>query len=423
VTWRHRAWVVAAITFVALVAAAAFRSSLGVLIEPMASDHGWSLQSVSVAVTVNLVLYGLMAPFAAALMEKFGIRRVVAVALVLMASGMALATVASQPWQLVATWGLLMGVGAGCMALVFGAIVAGRWFVERRGLVMGVFSTAYATGSLLFLPGIAQVSTTSGWRYACLALSVLAIALVPFVLVLLRERPSELGLRPYGAPPGWVEPAPLDDAGISPARIALIRLREASRSRTFWLLAGGFFVCGWSTNGLVGTHFISAAHDHGMPITTGATLLAFIGIFDVVGTLGSGWLTDRYDSRVLLVVYYGLRGVSLLLVHLLWAPTVAPPMFFFVVLYGLDWVATVPPTVALCREGFGVERAGVVFGWVFASHMVGAGISAWFAGAVRESTGSYDVAWWIAGGLCLLAAGASALIPRAADSTREPAYA
>ncbi len=423
-TWRHRAWVVAGITFVVLVAAAAFRSSTGVLIEPVASDLGFSVQAVSLAVTVNLVLYGLVAPFAAALMEKFGVRRVVAVALVLMAAGMALSTVVSQPWQLVASWGVLTGLGVGCMALVFGAIVANRWFVARRGLVMGVFSTAYATGSLLFLPAIAQISTTSGWRYASIAMAALALLLVPFVLWLLRERPHDLGLKPYGTPADWVEPEPLDDRGIGPARVAILRLREASRSRAFWLLMAGFFVCGWSTNGLVGTHFISAAHDHGLPITTGATLLAFIGIFDVIGTIGSGWLTDRYDPRILLAVYYGLRGVSLLLVHLLWAPTVQPPMFFFVVLYGLDWVATVPPTVALCRDRFGIERAGVVFGWVFASHMVGAGISAWFAGAVRVSTGSYDLAWWVAGTLCLAAAVASYVVPRGGTRTetteREP---
>ncbi len=423
-TWRHRAWVVAGITFVVLVAAAAFRSGTGVLIEPVASDLGWSVAPVSFAVTVNLVLYGLAAPFAAALMEKFGVRRVVAVALVLLSSGMALSTLVSQPWQLVASWGVLMGLGVGCMALVFGAIVANRWFVARRGLVMGVFSTAYATGSLLFLPAIATVSTTAGWRYASIAMAALALVLVPFVLWLLRERPSDVGLLPYGAPPGWVEPEPLDDRGIGPARVAILRLREASGSRAFWLLMGGFFICGWSTNGMVGTHFISAAHDHGLPITAGASLLAFIGIFDVVGTLGSGWLTDRYDPRILLAVYYALRGVSLLLVHLLWAPTVQPPMFFFVVLFGLDWAATVPPTAALCRQCFGVERAGVVFGWVFGAHMVGAGVAAWFAAVVRDSTGTYELAWWITGALCLGAAVASAAIPRGGSRTeaaeREP---
>ena len=411
-TWRHRAWAVAGVTFVALVAAAAIRSSTGVLLEPVSDDLGWSRATVSFAITVNLVLYGVVAPFAAALMEKFGVRRVVAAALVLMAAGMALTTLVRTPWQLVLTWGVFVGTGAGCLALVFGAIVAQRWFVARRGLVTGVFSAAFATGSLIFLPLVARLSADHGWRTASLFLAVVALVAVPFVLALLRERPSDVGLRPYGAPADWVEPVPLDDRGIGPARVAVLRLREAARTKAFWLLAAGFFVCGWSTNGLVGTHFIPAAHDHGLPITAGATLLAFVGVFDLVGTIGSGWLTDRYDSRILLAVYYGLRGVSLLLVHLLWAPTVQPPMFFFVVLYGLDWVATVPPTVALCRECFGVERAGVVFGWVFASHMIGAGISAWFAGMVRESTGSYDPAWWIAGGLCLLAAVASAVVPR-----------
>jgi MFS family permease len=422
VTWRHRAWAVAAVTFAALVAAAAIRASTGVLLEPVSDYLGWSRATVSFAVTVNLVLYGLVAPFAAALMEKFGVRRVVAAALVLMAVGMSLTTVVRSPWQLVLTWGLFVGTGAGCLALVFGAIVAQRWFVARRGLVTGLFSAAFATGSLIFLPLVARISEESGWRTASLFLAGVALLAVPLVLGLLRERPSDVGLRPYGAPVDWVEPTPLDDRGIGPARIAVLRLREAGRTRAFWLLAAGFFVCGWSTNGLVGTHFIPAAHDHGLPVTSGATLLAFVGVFDLVGTIGSGWLTDRYDSRILLAVYYALRGVSLLLVHLLWAPTVQPPMFFFVVLYGLDWVATVPPTVALCRECFGVERAGVVFGWVFASHMIGAGISAWFAGAIRESSGSYDPAWWIAGGLCLVAAVASAVVPRgdALSSTRTP---
>lgn len=425
-TWRHRAWIVAAVTFLALVAAAAFRSSTGVLLEPVADEFGWSRETVSFAVLVNLALYGLVAPFAAALMERFGIRRIVALALVLLAIGMSLSTLVTAPWQLVVTWGVFIGFGAGAMALVFGAIVAQRWFVARRGLVTGVFSAASATGQLVFLPVIAKLTVDVGWRAASLALAALALAVVPLVLGLLRERPSDVGLLPYGAPADYVDPPALS-AGMGAGRVALLRLREVSRTKAFWLLAGSFFVCGWSTNGLIGTHFIPAAHDHGLPVTTAASLLALIGLFDLVGTVGSGWLTDRYDARYLLVAYYGLRGVSLLIVHLLWAPTVQPPMFFFVVLYGLDWVATVPPTVALCRECFGAQRAGVVFGWVFASHMIGAGISAWVAGAIREATGSYDVAWWISGGLCLAAAVASFLIPHgeaiaiAADEP-EPAF-
>ena len=409
---RHRAWAVAVIAFVALVAAAAVRSSFGVFLLPISDEFNWALPTVSFAVTLNLALYGLTAPFAAALMEKLGVRRVVAFALALLATGMALTTLIRAPWQLYLFWGIFVGFGAGSMALVFGAIVAQRWFVERRGLVTGIFSAAFATGQLVFLPSIERVTENAGWRTAALALAAFALAIIPLVLLWLRDSPADVGLRPYGAPADYQPPAP-PTHGLNAASLAILRLKEASRTRAFWILAGAFFVCGWSTNGLISTHFIAAAHDHALPTTTAASLLAAIGIFDMVGTIGSGWFTDRYDSRYLLFIYYALRGVALLLLHLVWASTIQPPMFFFVVLYGLDWVATVPPTVALCRECFGVERAGVVFGWVFAAHMVGAGISAWAAGVIRESTGSYDVAWWSAGVLCLAAAVACLFVPRA----------
>ena len=426
--WPHRAWAVAAVTFLALVAAAAFRSSTGVFVEPIATEFTWSLTTVSAAVTINFLLYGLVAPFAAALMEWMGLRRVVVAALILLAIGMALTTVMTEPWQLILFWGVFLGVGAGCLALVLGSIVANRWFVTRRGLVTGVFSAGSATGQLLFLPTLARLSTDVGWRAASLALAALAIAIVPLVLVFLRERPADVGLLPPGAPHDWREEPALHDGGAGPARVAIMRLREAARTRAFWLLAGTFFICGWSTNGLIGTHFIPSAHDHGLPPTTAATLLAFIGLFDLIGVIGSGWFTDRYNARYLLIVYYGLRGVSLLIVHLVWASTVRPPMFFFVVLYGLGWAATVPPTMALCRECFGLARSSVVFGWVYAAHMIGAGVSAGVAGAIRQSTGSYDLAWWTTGVLCLGAAASCLLIPRgnalhALSDDPEPALA
>jgi sugar phosphate permease len=400
----HRAWTVAAVTFVALVAAAAFRSSTGVLLEPIENEFGWSRADTAGAVSLNLVVYGLTAPFAAALMERFGVRRVVAFALTLVAAGAAGTLLMRDAWQLFVLWGLVVGIGAGSMALVFGAVVANRWFVARRGLVTGIFSAASATGQLAFLPVIALLVTHRGWRTAAALTAVLALAIVPFVLVLLIDRPSDRGLQPYGAPAD-VEPAP---PPVAPSRsatgIALLELARAMRLRTFWVLVGTFFVCGWSTNGLVGTHFVAAAHDHGMPPTTAASLLALIGVFDIIGTVGSGWLSDRIDPRLLLLVYYGLRGLSLLAVPAVLGPTADPPLLFFVVFYGLDWVATVPPTVALCRQLVGVERAGVLFGWVFASHMIGAGLAAEFAGVVRVSTGSYAAAWWTAGALCLAAA-------------------
>ncbi len=410
----HRAWWVAAITFAALLAAASFRSSTGVLIEPMEAEFGWSRALTSGAITVNFILYGLTAPFAAALMQRFGVRGVVVAALGLIAAGMGLTTLITSGWQLYALWGLCVGLGTGSLALVFGAIVANRWFVRHRGLMMGAFSAASATGQLVFLPIIANLTENVGWRQAALLVAALALLLIPFVLALLVESPTAVGIRPYGAPETdeieAVAPVRTREAGAG--RTAIRVLREASHSATFWILMGTFFICGWSTNGLIQTHFIPAAHDHGMPPTTAAGLLALVGAFDILGTLASGWLTDRVDSRKLLVAYYGLRGLSLLVVPAVLGPTVAPPLFFFIVFYGLDWVATVPPTVALCRQHFGLERSGILFGCVFGAHMVGAGVAASVAGLIRTSTGDYAAAWYAAGLLCVVAAFAILRIPR-----------
>ena len=404
----HRAWWVTAVVLAALVAAAGFRSSTGALLQPLEDEFGWSRATTSGAVTANLVVYGLTAPFAAALMERFGIRRVVGGALVLVALGSGLTVVMTAAWQLWLLWGLAVGVGTGAMALVLGAVVANRWFVEsRRGLVTGVFSAAGAAGQLVFLPGIAALATGPGWRWAAAVVTGAALLLVPFVALVVRDRPGDLGLSPYGAAAGEAldeQPVPRGVTTDGPARAALRTLRESARSRTFWILVGTFWVCGWSTNGLIGTHFIPAAHDHGMPETTAAGLLALVGVFDLVGTIASGWLTDRVDPRLLLFGYYGLRGLSLLFVPALLGPEIKPNLFVFIVFYGLDWVATVPPTIALCRRHFGVARSGVVFGWVFAAHMVGAGVAASYAGWVRQGTGDYFTAWLTAGGLCLFAA-------------------
>jgi len=412
----HRAWWIAAITMASLVAAAGFRSSTGALLVPLEEEFGWSRATTSGAVSLNLVIYGLTAPFAAALMERFGVRRVVAAALTLVAAGSGLTLVMTQAWQLWLLWGLAVGVGTGSLALVFGAIVANRWFERHRGVVIGVFSAASSTGQLVFLPAIARLADGPGWRWAAVLVTAFALALVPLVWWLLRDRPEDVGTTAYGtAPVGRPTPgAPAVAVPIQPgaARLAIRTLTESSRSRTFWILVVTFWICGWSTNGLIGTHFIPAGHDHGMPATTSAGLLALIGVFDIIGTVASGWLTDRVDSRHLLFGYYFFRGLSLLAVPWLLADTVHPSLFLFILFYGLDWVATVPPTVALCRQHFGVEKAGVVFGWVFASHMVGAGVAASFAGWIRTSQGDYFTAWLTAGGLCLAAAAMCLLIPR-----------
>jgi len=397
----------------ALVAAAGFRSSTGALLEPLEADFGWSRATTSGAVSLNLIVYGLTAPFAAALMERFGVRRVVAASLTLVAVGSGLTLVMTEAWQLWVLWGFAVGIGTGALALVFGAIVANRWFVAHRGVVIGVFSAASSTGQLVFLPLIAHLAEGPGWRWAAGLVAFFALLLAPLVWLVMRDYPRDVGLTPYGAPPDWTPPPP-PSHGMGAARLALTTLRTSARSGTFWALFVSFWICGWSTNGLIGTHFIPAAHDHGMPETTSASLLALIGIFDIAGTIASGWLTDRVDPRKLLFCYYFLRGLSLLWVDMLLGPSLHPSLFLFVLFYGLDWVATVPPTVALCRIHFGIERSGVVFGWVFAAHMVGAGVAASYAGWIRQSTGEYLLAWITAGVMCLVAAGLCLMVPRQA---------
>jgi MFS family permease len=398
----HRAWIVAGVAFVATVGAAGFRATPGVMINPLRQEFGWSLSAISAAVTINLILFGLTAPFAAALMERFGVRRVVAGALLLVAAGSGLTVFMRASWQLILCWGVLVGLGTGSMAMSFVATVAGRWFVKRRGIVTGVLTAGGATGQLAFLPVLAGLTATYGWRTAALTVSGAALMVVPLVLLLLRDHPSDVGTTAYGA----AGPEVLPPRTTGAAKRAIGALRDAARTRTFWLLAGSFAICGATTNGLIGTHFIPAAHDHGMPQTTAANLLALVGLFDIVGTVASGWLTDRYDSRLLLGMYYGLRGLSLLILPGLLAASLHPSMLVFVLFYGLDWIATVPPTIALCRERFG-DAGPVVFGWVFASHQVGAATAAGMAGVIHDRTGTYALAFYVAGALALVAAALS----------------
>lgn len=411
----HPAWWAAGATFLALLGAAGFRSTPGVMVEPLHAEFGWSIGAISFALSVNLALFGLTAPFAAALMERFGVRRVVSGALVLVAVGSALTLFMTSVWQLVLLWGVVVGLGTGSMAMALVATVVGRWFVARRGLVSGVLTAATATGQLIFLPLIASIVATDGWRPAALTVSGVALVVVPVVLLMLRDRPSDAGVLPYGGTAEDVV-APVH-SGV--AAMAVRALGTALRVRTFWLLVGGFFICGATTAGLIQSHFVPAAHDHGMPATTAAGLLAVVGVFDLVGTVASGWLTDRYDPRVLLAVYYGLRAVSLALLPPLFGSDLNASMFAFVIFYGLDWVATVPPTLALCRETFG-PTAPMVFGWIFASHQLGAAFAALVAGLVRDALGSYDAAWFGGAALCVVAAGLSIAIRRSPAPAAAP---
>jgi len=397
----HPAWFALGVTFVTLMATAGFRSAPSVLIVPLEEAFGWSRSDISLAVAVNVLLFGLVAPFAAALMERFGIRRVVMTALTVVSAGSAATIFIQKPWHLIALWGVVVGTGTGSMALVFAATVANRWFVARRGLVTGALTAAAATGQLIFLPGLSHLAMHFGWKSVSITVSLAALSVVPFVYFLLREQPSDIGLLPYGAPADWQPPVKNE---MGPAKLAVVTLKESSKRKDFWYLFGSFFVCGLSTNGLIGTHFIPAAHDHGMMETVAAGLLALVGVFDVIGTLFSGWLTDKYDPRKLLFFYYGLRGLSLFLLPSILFSSIHPSTLVFVIFYGLDWVATVPPTIMLCRSILGPSRATVVYGWVFAGHQIGASVAAFGAAVLRVKLGDYAVAFYISAAMCVVTA-------------------
>ncbi|MFM7145441.1 MAG: MFS transporter [Actinomycetales bacterium] len=414
----RRAWSVAAVIFLVFIASAAFRSSFGVMLVPFEEEFGWSRAATSLAVSVNLVFYGVTAPFAAVLMERFGIRTIVASAMGLIALGTGLTVIMTASWQLILLWGVVVGLGTGSTALVLGALVANRWFAKHRGLVLGIFGTAFATGQLVFLPAISRTIESSGWRTASLGIACLAALTIPLVLLVVRDRPADVELRPYGATGSLTSAEQASNTTGSAwqaARTALTVLRQAASTRTFWLLAGTFFICGWTTNGIISTHFVPAMHDHGMGATTAASLLAIVGVFDIIGTIGSGWLTDRFNPRILLGIYYGLRGVALIALPLILGPTVQPPLIIVMILFGLDWVATVPPTVTLCRQTYGVDKGAIVFGWVFAAHMVGAAAAAVVAGLMRAGSGDYLGAWLLAGALAMVAAIAVLVIPRTGE--------
>lgn len=401
-------WVVVAVTFVTMLATAGALGAPGVMLRPLEAEFGWTTADISTAFAVRLVLYGLMGPFSAALMNRFGVRRVVVSALLLVVSGFGLSTMMDAAWQLMLLWGVVVGFGTGMTAHVLGATVASRWFVSRRGVVVGLLTASNATGQLIFLPVIAAVTEAWGWRVALgVVVVLLSVALVG-VLFLMRDRPADVGLAPYG---GSFQPAPTAEKGLLTIFATPIAgLRQAAGSYVFWVLFLTFFVCGLSTNGLIQTHWVSICGDYGIRPVNAAGLLAFVGLFDFVGTLLSGWLSDRYDNRWLLFWYYGLRGLSLLYLPL----TGFDPLLLsvFAVFYGLDWVATVPPTVKLAAERFGAEKAGLIFGWVFAGHQLGAATAAYGAGWSRTDLESYIPALLVAGAFCLAAAALCLTIER-----------
>ncbi|MFJ4922034.1 MFS transporter [Streptomyces sp. NPDC088725] len=405
----HRAWWVVTVAALAIVAAGTVTTLSGVLTDPLHGTFGWSRSTIGVAVSANMVLYGVTAPFAAALMDRFGIRRIAAAALTAVAAGSLLTTVMTAAWQFVLCWGLLVGLGSGATAMTFAATVAQRWFVRRRGLVTGILTAAGVFGQFAVLPALSWLTERHGWRPALVTVALAGLVLVPLVGLLLRDHPADAGLRPYGGARFVPRPAPVPGAGARAVRVLL----DTARTGPFWLLAGVFAVCGASTNGVMWSHFTPAAHDHGMPATAASSLLALIGIFNVAGTIASGWLTDRYDPRRLLAGYFVLRGGSLLALPSLLTAAPDTPLVVFAAVFGLLDVATVPPVIALSREFYGADSA-IVFGWVNTAHQVGAGLMAVLGGVVRDTLGTYDPVWAGSGALCATAALLSLAVRRPA---------
>jgi sugar phosphate permease len=392
----HYAWVIVLVTFAVLIITAGVRATPGVLMVSLETEFGWTTAAISGAIAINIALFGVIGPFAASAMNRFGIRRIILGAVALLGASVALTTRMQTIWQMTLLWGICVGTGTGVTAMVLAATVTTRWFETRRGLVLGLLSAANATGQLVFLPVLARTIALHGWRSAVWIVSGAAALVFIVVLIFMRDRPEDVGLRPYGQAPDAATQPPL------PSLRPLAALRLALRSPAYWALGGTFFVCGASTNGLIGTHLIAACHDVGIPEVQSAQLLAMMGIFDIVGTTASGWLTDRFSARYLLFGYYTLRGLSLLaLPHTLQADPTA--LNIFAVFYGLDWIATVPPTVRLTTESFGKENTAVIYGWIGACHQMGASLAAFGAGAIRTNLGAYQLAFWTAGVLCVLA--------------------
>ena len=404
----HYAWVVVGVTFLTLLTTAGAMSTPGLLLVSLQKEFGWSTAAISTSLSLRLAVFGLIAPFSAALMLRFGLRKIMMVAIAVTAAGMGLTAFVSEPWQLDLLWGLLVGGGTGMTALVLGATVANTWFVQRRGLVIGLMTASSASGQLLFLPIFARINDQLGWRPLVALVACILLCLVPVIALFMRNRPADVGVTPYGSLPGARIAAPKPPSE-NPIVVSVRALKGAVQSKNFWLLCFGFFVCGLSTNGLIGTHLIAACGDHGIAETMAAGLLALMGAFDLFGTVASGWLSDKYDNRYLLCVYYVLRGMSLLYLPIALGMDILS-VSLFAAFYGLDWFATLPPTIRLTTDRFGAAVGPLVFGWMFVAHQIGAAAAAFGAGLTRTLDGTYAPAFALSGMLCVVAGFASLAI-------------
>lgn len=416
----HYAWTIVAIAFVTFLVAAGIRSAPAVLIVPLEHEFGWSRAAISFAIGIQLLVYGLVGPFSAGLVDRFGLRKTLLGALTVMALSFGGTLLVTEPWQLSLVWGVGTGLGTGSAALVLAAVIANRWFVAHRGIAIGIMTGSAATGQLIFLPLLANIITHFGWRMSVWVACGAAAAVLPLVYFLIYDRPADVGLKPYGVPADAPD-APLPPR-VNPFTASFAALGEAVSSRDFWLLSASFFVCGATTFGLIGTHFIPACLDHGISASGAADMLAAMGVCNVIGTLASGWLTDRFDPRRLLFLYYGFRGLSLLFL-----PYAFDQSFWglglFGLFYGFDWITTVPPTVRLVSTIFGTQKSGIIYGWIMVMHQIGAAVFAYASGVVRTEFGTYDGAFMVSGAICGVAALLVLRIGRPKAATPRPALA
>lgn len=400
----HYSWVILSITFFSIISAGIVRSSSGVFIVPFENEFGWDRSMISFAFATSLFLYGISGPFMAALIESIGLKKMMISAMLTLVVGVLLTYIMEKPWQLIFIWGIIIGLGSGLFLTVLSPYVANRWFEKRRGLAVGILTAATATGQLILLPILAIILETHSWRWAISLILILSLVMLIVILLFMKNSPVEMGILPYGQDKEKVATYIRHSTSRkNPISTAFQALFEAVKVKEFWLLSGSFFICGLSTSGLIGTHFISYCIGFGFTAVAAASLLSFMGIFDLIGTTLSGWLSDRFDNRWLLFWYYALRGASLVFLPFALSDGSMTFLIIFSIFYGLDWIATVPPTINISRQVFGMEKSVVIYGWIFAAHQAGSAVAAGGAGIIYSLFNSYTWAFVLAGVFCVLA--------------------
>ncbi|QFT87960.1 Oxalate:formate antiporter [Bacillus sp. THAF10] len=397
----HYSWIILSITFFSIIVAGIVRSSSGVFVIPFEEEFGWSRANISLSFGVSLFLYGISGPFMGAIVQIIGLRKMMLISMGTLMVGLVMTYFMQETWQLLVIWGGLIGLGSALFLTVLSPIIANRWFVKKRGLAVGILTASTATGQLILLPVLAFINDTYSWRIAILLILLLSVGMFVVIGLFMKNTPEEVGVVPYGG--SATEDTALPMTGKNPFKLAVLPLLEALKIKEFWLLAGSFFICGLSTSGLIGTHFIAYCIGFGFAAVTAASLLSLMGIFDLVGTTLSGWLSDRIDNRWLLFWYYLLRGLSLLLLPMALSEGSIGLLFMFAIFYGLDWIATVPPTINISRQVFGLQKSVIIYGWIFAAHQAGAAVASFGGGIAFEMASSYTAAFLGAGAMCFLA--------------------